>query len=254
MNWYPRYMGDYIRDTAHLTMTEHGAYTLLLDHYYSTGQPLPADDAALMRICRAFDPVEQSAVLSVAGTFFPVNGDGKRHNNRADKQLLDMTQKHNALSEAGKRGMAKRWKKTGYNKANKQANNPAIAYPEPEPEPDTKGQKPEARSKHLTSGKPTAVVIKTRNPNPVLDAMAVVECGATTGLTTQDYARIGKALKTIREASPDVTPEEIARRARNYRTHFDNIVITASALAKHWARCKSAGNYTPPPPKPQVMT
>ena len=51
MNYWERHIGDYARDAGHLTMLEHGAYTLLLDRYYSTEQPIPADQAH--RICRA---------------------------------------------------------------------------------------------------------------------------------------------------------------------------------------------------------
>lgn len=87
MNFYKRFMGDYTRDTAHLSLAEHGAYTLLLDHYYSTEQPLPADAAALYRICRAFEKAEQKAVIAVADAFFPVGDDGLRHNARADRQM-----------------------------------------------------------------------------------------------------------------------------------------------------------------------
>ena len=87
MNFYKRYMGDYGRDTAHLSLAEHGAYTLLLDHYYSTEQALPADPTSLFRICRAFDTAEQQAVLSVADAFFPVGDDGLRHSARADREL-----------------------------------------------------------------------------------------------------------------------------------------------------------------------
>ena len=84
MNWYPRYPGDYMRDTAHLSLTEHGAYNVLLDHYYATGGPLPDRHEALIRICRAYEDTEKQAVKSVADAFFPVNGDGMRHNRRAD--------------------------------------------------------------------------------------------------------------------------------------------------------------------------
>ena len=86
MNWYPRYYGDYSRDTAHLTLAEHGAYNVLLDHYYATG-PLPDDIGLLMRICRAFEDHERTAVKSVADKFFPVNGDQLRHNKRADQEI-----------------------------------------------------------------------------------------------------------------------------------------------------------------------
>ena len=51
MNYWERHIGDYARDAGHLSMLEHGAYTLLLDRYYSTEQPIPKDQAH--RICRA---------------------------------------------------------------------------------------------------------------------------------------------------------------------------------------------------------
>jgi uncharacterized protein YdaU (DUF1376 family) len=53
--WYARYPGDYLRDTAHLSLTEHDAYGLLLDHYYSTEKPLPNNKDALYPICRALN-------------------------------------------------------------------------------------------------------------------------------------------------------------------------------------------------------
>lgn len=43
MNYYRRYSGDYLRDTSKLSVLEHGAYSLLLDYYYSEETPLPLD-------------------------------------------------------------------------------------------------------------------------------------------------------------------------------------------------------------------
>ena len=51
MKWYERHPSDYKDDTWHLTLAEHGAYTLLLDHYYSSEAPLPEADRALSSIC-----------------------------------------------------------------------------------------------------------------------------------------------------------------------------------------------------------
>jgi len=151
MNWYPRYPGDYMRDTAHLSLVQHGVYNVLLDHYYATGGPLPDSANDLIRICRAFTPEEQEAVQLVADQFFPINGDGLRHNKRADKQLVEMDEKHEKLSAAGKAGMAKRWQENRYNHLNNHLNNhpnnhpnnPAITYPQPQPQPhpDTKKEK-----------------------------------------------------------------------------------------------------------------
>ena len=87
MNFYKRFMSDYARKTARLTLAQHGAYTLLLDEVYTTEQPLPGDVNELYRICRAMTKDEQSAVRIVADLYFPVSEDGVRHNPRASVEL-----------------------------------------------------------------------------------------------------------------------------------------------------------------------
>jgi uncharacterized protein YdaU (DUF1376 family) len=103
--WYPHYPGDYGRDTAHLSLVQHGAYRLLLDHYYATASPLPSDVNALHRICRAFDQTERNAVDSVLAEFFEQQPDGY-HNRRADIEIARQSEVRERLSNAGK----KRWK------------------------------------------------------------------------------------------------------------------------------------------------
>jgi uncharacterized protein YdaU (DUF1376 family) len=85
MNYYERYCGDYASKTSNLSLQQHGAYTLMLDTYYSTESPLPPDYRDLYRICRAMSKAEQEAVRFVAEKYFPVNGDGLRHNEKADE-------------------------------------------------------------------------------------------------------------------------------------------------------------------------
>lgn len=48
---------------------------------------MPADLDALCRICGGISPAERQAITRVADEFFPVNGDGSRHNGRADQEL-----------------------------------------------------------------------------------------------------------------------------------------------------------------------
>lgn len=83
MNFYKRYMADYAKKTARLTLAQHGAYTLLLDEVYASEAPLPSGMDALYRVCRAMTKAEQEAVKSVAALFFPINEDGLRQNHRA---------------------------------------------------------------------------------------------------------------------------------------------------------------------------
>ena len=57
--FYKHWMGDYQRDTGDLSLVEHGAFRLLLDHYYATEKPLPPELARLNRIAKAVTPEEQ---------------------------------------------------------------------------------------------------------------------------------------------------------------------------------------------------
>lgn len=104
MNYYERYCGDYARDTCHLSLQEHGAYTVMLDTYYATETPLPADYKALYRICRAMTGQEREATRRVADEFFPVSQDGLRHNNRADEVIAKARKRIEAAKVNGGRG------------------------------------------------------------------------------------------------------------------------------------------------------
>lgn len=104
MNYYKRYFGDYQRKTSHLSLSQHGAYSVLLDHYYATAQPLPREIEELYRLCRAMKPEEQKAVRNVADKFFPVGEDGLRHNSRADEELSLWEAQADLSRQNGKKG------------------------------------------------------------------------------------------------------------------------------------------------------
>lgn len=104
VNYYERYLGGYAKKTGHLELAGHGAYTLMLDTYYSTERPLPADYASLYRICRAIAKSEQEVVRKVADEFFPAGADGLRHNERADAEIAKAQKRIDAAKVNGKGG------------------------------------------------------------------------------------------------------------------------------------------------------
>lgn len=101
MNYYERHLGDYARDTAHLTMLEHGAYGLLLDRYYATELPIPADQA--YRLARARTKEERQAVDDVLSEFFRLV-DGAWVNPRAELEIEKKEAKTKAAQANGRNG------------------------------------------------------------------------------------------------------------------------------------------------------
>ena len=110
MNYYERHLGDYSKDTAHLTMIEHGAYGLLLDRYYGTEAGIPADQ--VHRIARARTKEEKLAVDVVLAEFFQLV-DGLWINKRAEEEIAKAHVKINAAKENGKKGGRPKKQKPG---------------------------------------------------------------------------------------------------------------------------------------------
>ncbi len=84
MNYYERHLGDYARDTGHMSLLEHGVFTLLLDRYYATEKPIPS--AEIYRVCRARTKDEKQAVDSVISEFFFLE-DGSFRNKKAESLI-----------------------------------------------------------------------------------------------------------------------------------------------------------------------
>jgi uncharacterized protein YdaU (DUF1376 family) len=101
MNYYERHIGDYARDAGHLTMIEHGAYTLLLDRYYSTEKPIPA--AHVYRIARAKGAAERGAVDRVLAEFFTLV-EGCWTKNRCEQEIHSAHNRIFSAQENGKLG------------------------------------------------------------------------------------------------------------------------------------------------------
>lgn len=132
MNYYRRYPGDYARDTRHLTLAEHGAYTLLLDYLYGTQRVLPGLALGLYRICGAHSEEEKKAVDSVVDQFFEKTAEGYV-NNRVTSDITKAESRIKAAIENGKKGGRRHQEETQKEPsglAERQADlNPGKSYP-----------------------------------------------------------------------------------------------------------------------------
>lgn len=106
--WYAFYPKDYQQKTAHLTMLQHGAYRLLLDHYYATAKPLPANAELLHRVCRAFADAERDAIDYILAEFFELGPCGY-----IQSRVQDELEKAENLSEIRRKAANQRHANAG---------------------------------------------------------------------------------------------------------------------------------------------
>jgi uncharacterized protein YdaU (DUF1376 family) len=123
MDYYRRYTGDYLKKTLRLSMVEDGAYTRLLDHYYTEEGPLPKALDEVYKIARATKPAERDAVRAVLDKHFDLQHDGY-HNERADEELGIAVPKIARLREVAREN----GKKGGNPKKKAQYNEPGALY------------------------------------------------------------------------------------------------------------------------------
>lgn len=104
MNYYQRHIGDYAKDTAHLSILEHGVYSILMDVYYATEKGIA--DAQRYRLARARTEDERSAVDAVLQEFFTLE-DGVWLNGRCESEIEQAVGK----SEKARASINARWNK-----------------------------------------------------------------------------------------------------------------------------------------------
>ncbi len=108
MNYYERHIGDYLKDTAHLSLLQHGIYARLMDVYYTRESALP--DADAMRLIGARTKDEKVAGASVLAEFFTLVS-GEWQQGRCDAEIARYKDKQ----EKARRSAEARWSESGRN-------------------------------------------------------------------------------------------------------------------------------------------
>lgn len=134
MNYYERHIGDYLKDTAHLSLLEHGVYGRMLDVYYTRESGIEAGDYC--RLIGARSQGEKAAVQSVLVEFFELVGTVWTHK-RCDREIDRYRRKAERNREVGKLGGRPRKSET-----HEKPIGLLVGYePEPTPNPPS-SQKP----------------------------------------------------------------------------------------------------------------
>lgn len=136
--WMPLYIADYLADTGHLSTTEHGAYLLLIMHYWQH-DGVPTEDAKLARIAR-MTTKEWAASRETLQALF---GSDWRHG-RVDKELLvakDIADKRSTAGRTAGLASATARQRNVQRRSNDVANGNATTVeryvnPLPSPSPD----------------------------------------------------------------------------------------------------------------------
>ena len=176
MNFYKRFIGDIQAKTGGLTLAEFGAYDRLLDHYYSTEQPIPADKAH--RICRAMSASERAAVDSVLAEFFQLTPEGYVQA-KADEVIAKALPLIEAARANGKKGGRPRKPKT--------QQEPSGFSTETQNEPSAKASQSQSQNQHSPS---------LRSGEASADALGVTEQMLADWLVIRKAKKVGKLTET----------------------------------------------------------
>ena len=104
MHYYQHNIGDYRKDTSHLTLLEHGIYRQLLDSYYLDEIPLCNDLAKLMRSHSVRNADEEQALQNVLTDFFELTEVGYIH-----KRCDDVIAQYHGKSDKARASANARW-------------------------------------------------------------------------------------------------------------------------------------------------
>lgn len=218
MNYYKRHIGDYLKDTAHLSLLEHGIYTRLLDVYYTRESAIPEAQAA--RLIGARSEAEREAMQLVLEEFFELR-DGVWIQHRCERELAEKESKAETNRVNGKRGG--RPKKTTEQEPKQGANenpeetqpvsdeNPAGLFSETQTEPtENLSHKPIANNHEPYKSSSSSNVSETPHERPPLPQ------------PSEQTKRIGLVCRLLRSKGVNCNPAQFAGKHQGLENHSDD--------------------------------
>jgi uncharacterized protein YdaU (DUF1376 family) len=211
LNYYEHHLGDYAKDTAHLSMIEHGAYRILLDAYYTREVPLPTDRRACYKLARAQSKEERAAVDYVLEEFFIIQETGIHHA-RCDAEIFRFKDKQ----AKAKRSAEARW-----NKQQTQSEGSANASTHAM-RTHSEGSAPRARS---SSQSPVA---SNQSTNPTTQSVSCTQPvnGTRKGEVCGLLRKAGMA-----DAAPHYLPDDVWEQILGKRTNEEIVELAKAKMA-----------------------
>lgn len=208
----PLYWGDYLRDTGDLETIEHGAYMLLIGHYWCTGKPLPNDDRRLARICKMGTKRWRGMRSKIAG-FFTVS-DGVLVHKRIERELKIAAENKEKRSAKARTAAQARW----YNRDDPSMPG-AMLEQCPSPSPSIRKEKGPLRGRKKEKAKP----LSAGDLQSYVDAWNEIlpELGQVKGLSDKRTAHLSTRVR-----------EQFGDSLENWRAYLQRIHASAFLMGR----------------------
>lgn len=244
--WMPIYVGDYLKDTPDLSLTEHGAFFKLLMAYWQNGC-LEHCLSRCSRIAGAYTQAEQDAVATVIKRFFYVEGNLLK-NKRMDKELNAAKAKQDKAHDRAAKAAAARWSSHSDATSNATSNAKGMLEECPSPSP---------------SPSPSHIPIPTASPKPnessrkrsdsidaVFDHWKTVMGHPKAGLDSKrskliaDALKLGYSVEDLKQAITgcSITPHNIGMNENGQRYDGLHIILKSADQIDRFIR----NSLTPP--------
>ncbi len=218
MNYYPFHIGDYVSATRHLSWDEDTAFRRLLDTYYTTEKPIPADIRQAWRLVMAQTDSQREAVQTVLDEFFELTDAGWL-NKRAEVEIAAMKDKQQKQRDKAN----KRW-------GTAKQDNPAM---------------PRHEKADATASKVDADAMPpTPTPTPTPTPKERVETRRASRLPP-DWTLPAEWRAWSKAARPDLDPAKVADRFRDFwisKAGKDGAKLDWAATWRNWVRAEAAMN------------
>jgi len=258
--YMPLWIGDYLRDTQHLTTEQHGAYLLLIMYCWQHGA-LPPDDASRAQIARLFQISRWKKIKPAVEAFFEPDGTHRRvTKERARVDHLNTVRSmagykggvRSGISRAKQTGSKSRGPPEAKQQANTQANNQATSQ-----QKRSSVEAYQTKNQNLTSSSEYDAA-RARSDEMPTDQQDNTQDKAAGSLAT---ALGGGALTRPPDAVPAATqvkpPSEVTR--AELEATFERRRASAAAAAEHrrnrvWGRGQPATPNAEPQTTEQKLT